>query len=76
MELGKIRPERVKRLAQDLVNRFPNRFTEDFNDNKKAVEALTNVSSHKLRNRIAGYVTRLIRVTHSSEKVATNSQGF
>ena len=57
----------MKRVAKDLIERFPNRFTDDFNSNKEVVEALTDVSSRKLRNRIAGYVTRLVSTTRSSE---------
>lgn len=57
--MGKVRTERVKRIAKELVERFPKRFGEDFDFNKKAVEALTDVSSRKLRNRIAGYITHL-----------------
>lgn len=41
------------------MQRYPDKFTNDFENNKKAVESLTTVSSPKIRNRIAGYVTRL-----------------
>jgi small subunit ribosomal protein S17e len=49
----------VKRIARELVERFPDKFTTDFETNKKLVESLTNISSTKLRNRVAGYITRL-----------------
>jgi len=58
--LGKVRPKRVKRIARELITRFPDRFTADFEANKKSVEAVTEISSPRLRNRIAGYVTRLL----------------
>jgi len=48
-----------KRIAQELVERFPDKFTTDFENNKKLVESLTNISSKKLRNRVAGYITQL-----------------
>lgn len=54
-----MRPEHVKRIARELMQRYPDKFTNDFENNKKAVESLTTVSSSKIRNRIAGYVTRL-----------------
>jgi small subunit ribosomal protein S17e len=56
---GKVRTELVKKLAQELVKRFPDKFTTDFETNKKLVESLTNISSTKLRHRVAGYITRL-----------------
>ncbi|MFQ6086985.1 MAG: 30S ribosomal protein S17e [Candidatus Bathyarchaeia archaeon] len=65
--MGKVRPERVKRIAKELVQRFPDKFTTHFENNKKLVEEFTNLSSTKLRNRIAGYVTRLVTIMQPSE---------
>jgi small subunit ribosomal protein S17e len=64
-----VRPEHVKRVARELVQRYPDKFTADFENNKKAVQLLTSISSVKLRNRIAGYVTRLTstQVAQASE---------
>jgi small subunit ribosomal protein S17e len=56
---GKVRPELEKKIARELVERFPDKFTTDFENNKKLVESLTNISSSKLRNRVAGYTTQL-----------------
>jgi small subunit ribosomal protein S17e len=56
---GKVRIELEKRIARELVERFPDKFTTDFETNKKLIESLTNISSKKLRNRIAGYITQL-----------------
>lgn len=65
--MGKVRPDRVKRVARELVDRFPEKFTVDFESNKELVESLTNISSTKLRNRIAGYITRLLTITVSED---------
>jgi small subunit ribosomal protein S17e len=59
----------VQRIARELMQRYPDKFTTDFENNKKAVQLLTTVSSIKVRNRIAGYVTRL-----SSTQVAEASE--
>ena len=56
---GKVRTELEKRIARELVERFPDKFTTDFETNKKLVESLTNISSKKPRNREAGYITQL-----------------
>ena len=56
---GKVRTELEKKIARELVERFPDKFTTDFETNKKLVESLTNISSSKLRNRVAGYITQL-----------------
>jgi len=59
--LGKIRPTYIKRIAEDLVRKFPDKFTNDFETNKKMVAELADVTTVKMRNRIAGYVTRTRR---------------
>ena len=69
--MGKVRPDRVKKVARELVERFPEKFTVNFESNKKLVESLTNISSTKLRNRIAGYITRLLTITQASEVAGT-----
>jgi len=53
-------------MARELVERFPEKFTADFENNKKLADSLTNISSTKLRNRIAGYTTRLLATTYSA----------
>ena len=65
--LGKVRPERVKRVARELVSRYPNKFTTNFEENKKLVDSLVKTSSTKLRNRIAGYITRLSAVAQAAQ---------
>lgn len=71
-DLGKVRPERVKRVARELVRRYPDKFTTNFEENKKLVETFLHISSTKLRNRIAGYITRLLTVTEAPETEETN----
>ncbi len=56
--MGNIRSTHIKRVAIELVRKFPDAFTDDFQHNKAKVEELTDVSTPMLRNRIAGYVTR------------------
>lgn len=56
--MGNIRQTYIKRIAIELVKRYPNEFSTDFEHNKKLVAQLTDVPTIKMRNRIAGYVTR------------------
>lgn len=60
--MGNIRPTYIKRVAVELVHRYPTLFNEDFEHNKQLVERLTDVRSATMRNRIAGYVTRFVQV--------------
>lgn len=67
--MGKVKPECIKKLSRKLVERFPDRFNSDFENNKRIVDALTDVSSSKIRNRVAGYVTRLARTNPDRNSV-------
>lgn len=59
--LGNIRQTFIKTLARDLLEKYPNQFqTDNFQHNKEKVQELTNVRSNLLRNRIAGYITRIL----------------
>jgi small subunit ribosomal protein S17e len=60
--MGNIKQTFIKRVARELFDRYPNEFTRDFEHNKKKVEELTTVQSKTIRNRIAGYLTRLVRM--------------
>mgnify|MGYP001626356879 FL=1 len=56
--MGAIRPAVIKRVARELVNKYPDKFTGDFENNKELVGRYTNVQTKRLRNILAGYVTR------------------
>ena len=58
--MGNVRPEKVKRVARELFEKYPNKFTTDFEQNKKLLESMINTPSKSLRNTIAGYITRLV----------------
>jgi len=68
--LGKVRTDTVKRTSRELLRRFPDRFTGEFESDKLAVNELVITQSKRLRNRIAGYVTRL-KVVEAERVAAT-----
>jgi len=45
-------------IGDDLLGRYPDAFTDDFEVNKRKVEQLTELRSKHVRNRTAGYITR------------------
>lgn len=59
--MGRVRPRHVKRLAKDLVDEHEGEFEEDFDHNKEKLKELDIVESKKLRNRIAGYIVRVLQ---------------
>ena len=58
--MGNVRPEKVKRVARELLEKYPNKFTTDFEQNKKLLKTMVNAPSKSLRNTIAGYITRMV----------------
>ena len=59
--MGRIRTSSVKRAAEDLLFSFPNQFSKKFDENKKIVDKLAEVGTKKLRNMIAGYITKKVK---------------
>lgn len=57
--MGRVRPTYVKRLAKDLVETDPERFSSDFDENKEELKETGEFNSKKLRNRVAGYIVRV-----------------
>ena len=49
----------IKRTSRQLVEQLEDCFTKEFNDNKKALG--NTLPSKRMRNKIAGYVTRIKR---------------
>ncbi|MDP1551982.1 MAG: 30S ribosomal protein S17e [Methanobacteriaceae archaeon] len=59
--MGNIRTSHVKRISRELIETHQGKFTTDFDENKRLVQEFSTVSTKHLRNKIAGYVTRLVR---------------
>ncbi len=60
--MGRIKTQLIKRTTEQLMNKYPGQFSEDFASNKVLVDKFVLVYSPKLRNTIAGYLTRLVKV--------------
>ncbi|MAG47056.1 30S ribosomal protein S17e [archaeon] len=60
--MGRIKTTQIKRVALQLVGSHRDKFKKEFTDNKKIVDELAEIPSKKMRNIIAGYVTRLMKV--------------
>jgi len=56
--LGKVKTEQIKHLGRDLMTRFPDKFNTNFDDNKHTVDEVTRGATTRVRNKVAGYITR------------------
>lgn len=59
--MGRIRAGFVKRQAEKLMKLYSSRFTTKFKENKELVSGVAEVPTKKLRNLIAGYITKKLK---------------
>lgn len=61
-----IKPTYIKAVGTDLLSAYGNKFTNNFDDNKLMVSEVTTIESKRVRNRVAGYITRKINTGRHS----------
>ena len=59
--MGRVRTKTVKRAARQLIEKYYHKLTLDFHLNKKILDSVADVSTKRLRNKIAGFTTHLMR---------------
>ncbi len=60
--------DRVRRISEELLGRFPDSFGTDFQKNKEKLEQIAIVRSKMLKNRIAGYITKIKVKEHAEDE--------
>jgi small subunit ribosomal protein S17e len=55
-----IKPTYIKTLSEELLAKHGNRFSKDFDENKQIVSEITVIDSKRVRNRVAGSITRKV----------------
>ncbi len=60
--MGKVRTILIKSVSKELINKYPDVFTIDFEANKKLLDKYLDVDSKHLRNRISGYIVNLLKI--------------
>ncbi len=59
--MGQVKTTRIKRLTNQIIERYPGKFSKDFNKNKEATDELLETESKKVRNVLAGYITHTMK---------------
>ncbi len=59
--MGRIKTRDIKRLGVELVEKYKDRFTTDFQTNKEVLKEL-KIEGKQFRNKLAGYITRIMRI--------------
>ena len=60
--MGKVRTLLIKKVSKELISKYPDVFTTDFEKNKILLDKYSEVDSKHLRNRISGYVVNLMKI--------------
>ncbi len=59
--MGRIKTKLIKRITLGLYKEYKDRFKKTFKENKKIIGEIADFPSKKIRNIIAGYITRLVK---------------
>ena len=51
---------RIKRLSTEILSQYKESFGVDFAENKKSLNEITIVRSKSLKNKVAGYITKIL----------------
>ncbi|KAG7695697.1 hypothetical protein KL930_003694 [Ogataea haglerorum] len=58
---GRVRTKTVKRASKVLIEKYYPKLTLDFEVNKRLTSEIAEIQSKRLRNKIAGYTTHLMK---------------
>jgi small subunit ribosomal protein S17e len=69
--------DRIKKISNELLERYPNKFSTNFEENKAIIKETAIVRSKVLRNKVAGYITSYLRKQDVSKELpaATSLEG-
>jgi len=61
-----IKPSYIKTLGNELVAKQRTNFSNNFEENKQQLDKSAVIGSKRVRNRVAGYITRKINTKKHS----------
>uniref|UniRef100_A0A7C9DZY7 40S ribosomal protein S17 n=1 Tax=Opuntia streptacantha TaxID=393608 RepID=A0A7C9DZY7_OPUST len=59
--MGRVRTKTVKKSSRQVIEKYYSKMTMDFHTNKKVLEEVAIIPSKRLRNKIAGFSTHLMK---------------
>ena len=66
MPMGRIKTVSIKTLGNELIREHGKKFTDNFEKNKEILGTIKNIKSKKIKNILAGYITKEIKRSSKS----------
>merc|ERR1712017_13802 len=60
-QMGRVRTKTVKRASRAIIEKYYGKMTKDFHFNKRIIDDIAVIQSKRMRNKIAGYTTHLMK---------------
>merc|ERR1711892_1336183 len=61
LKMGRVRTKTVKRASRAIIEKYYGKLTKDFHFNKRIIDDVTIIQSKRMRNKIAGFTTHLMK---------------
>lgn len=58
--MGRIRTKMIKNMSKKLVEKYPDKFSVSFENNKKSLEEMQLFTDKPVRNKVAGYIVTVV----------------
>lgn len=72
--MGNVYTKDIKRIVRELYNKYRDEIKDDFKSNKEIIMKYVDVKSKKIRNRLAGYLTRYYKIMKEKESKQTEEK--
>ncbi len=59
--MGRIKTKDIKRLTFGLIESYPEKFIANFEKNKEILGELAVIPDKRVRNKVAGYLTKIVK---------------
>ncbi|MEW6588820.1 MAG: hypothetical protein AB1299_06605 [Thermoproteota archaeon] len=59
--------DRIRRLSMQVLERYRDRFTTNYTENKKILDQVAVIRSKGLKNEMAGFITKFIKREQDSK---------
>ena len=59
--MGNVRTKDIKKAAFQIKSVYKDKLSKDFETNKQAVKELNLIENKRMRNKVTGYLTRIMK---------------